>query len=115
VVSGLSFVMVPRGGLLRCGVAVRGRAGAGVVRARAGGYAAAGSARRFLRVLGGRPAAARRVLSAWRLCQVVRMRWLRMVSRQQVQSMSGARRGDRQAVLQRWAPCEVVKPSLGSP
>src|ERR1700684_1752322 len=38
--------------------------------------------RRGRRVLGGRPAAARRASSAWRASQAVRMRWLRTASRQ---------------------------------
>ena len=46
--------------------------------------------RRFL-VLGGSPAAARRVLSAWRASQASRMRWLRMVSRQASYRCSGGR------------------------
>ena len=40
---------------------------------------------------GRRPAAARRALSSWRAVQAVRMRWLRTVSRQVSQSMSGVR------------------------
>src|SRR5262249_8351193 len=47
--------------------------------------------RRRRRVLGGRPAAARRASSAWRASQAVRMRWLRTASRQASQSISGAR------------------------
>ena len=47
--------------------------------------------RRRRRVLGGRPAAARRVLSCWRWSHAIRMRWLRTAVRQASQSMSGAR------------------------
>ena len=47
--------------------------------------------RRRRRVLGGRPAAARRALSAWRASQAVRIRWLRTTSRQASQSISGVR------------------------
>jgi hypothetical protein len=47
--------------------------------------------RRRLRVLGGWPRAARLVLSACRFCQVVRMRWLRTVSRHAVRRVSGTR------------------------
>jgi len=47
--------------------------------------------RRRRRVLGGRPAAARRVSSAWRAFQAVRMRWLRTASRQVSQSVIGVR------------------------
>jgi hypothetical protein len=46
--------------------------------------------RRRLRVLGGRPAAARLSLSAWRVSQAVRMRWLRMACRQAIHRVSGA-------------------------
>src|SRR5262249_32910377 len=58
--------------------------------------------RRRRRVLGGRPAAARRASSAWRASQAVRMRWLRTASRQASQSISGARpirRGQPRAVV----------------
>ena len=47
--------------------------------------------RRRRRVFGGSPAAARRALPAWRVCQAIRMRWLRTASRQASQSMSGVR------------------------
>ena len=47
--------------------------------------------RRRLRVRGGSPAAARRAVSAWRVSQAVRMRWLRTVSRQASHSASGVR------------------------
>ena len=47
--------------------------------------------RRRRRVLGGRPAAARRALPAWRASQASRIRWLRTASRQASQSMIGAR------------------------
>jgi hypothetical protein len=47
--------------------------------------------RRRLRVFGGSPAAARRALSAWRASKAVRMRWLRMASRQASQSVIGVR------------------------
>src|SRR5580698_3765978 len=64
----------------------------------AGGYGGAVVAARLVRVLrrrrrvlGGRPAAARRALSAWRVSQVVRMRWLRTASRQASQSVIGVR------------------------
>jgi hypothetical protein len=56
--------------------------------------------RRRRRVFGGRPAAARRALSSWRAFQAARMRWLRMVSRQASQSMSGVRPVSR---VQPWA------------
>src|ERR1700689_5076695 len=61
----------------------------------AGGYGGAAAVRlarvlrRRRRVLGGRPAAARRALSAWRVSQAVRMRWLRTASRQVSQSVTG--------------------------
>jgi hypothetical protein len=44
----------------------------------------------FLRVRGGRPAAARRVLSSWRAFQAARMR-LRAASRQAIHRVIGAR------------------------
>ena len=60
-----------------------------------GGYGPAASwarlVRRRLRVRGGRPAAARRALSVWRAWWAVRMRWLRMTSRQASHSVSGVR------------------------
>jgi hypothetical protein len=46
--------------------------------------------RRFL-VLGGSPAAARRALSAWRLVNASRMRWLRTTSAQASHRWSGVR------------------------
>ena len=46
--------------------------------------------RRFL-VLGGGPAAARLLLSVWRVVQVVRIRWLRAASRHAIQRASGVR------------------------
>jgi hypothetical protein len=52
---------------------------------------AAGGLRRRRRVLGGRPAVARRASSAWRAVQAIRMRWLRTASRQASQSVSGVR------------------------
>src|ERR1035438_4209538 len=45
--------------------------------------------RRRLRILGGRPAAARLLLSAWRMSQALRMRWLRTPRRQASHSASG--------------------------
>jgi hypothetical protein len=47
--------------------------------------------RRRRRVRGGRPAAARRALPCWRASQAIRMRWLRMMSRQASQRVSGVR------------------------
>src|SRR5215472_7767035 len=57
----------------------------------AGGYAVAGAARRLRRVLGGRPAAARRAVSAWRASNAARMRWLRVTSRHVARNMRGVR------------------------
>src|SRR5258708_7501476 len=47
--------------------------------------------RRRRLVLGGSPAAARRAVSAWRVFQASRMRWLRRASRQASHSASGGR------------------------
>jgi hypothetical protein len=47
--------------------------------------------RRRLRVLGGSPAAARRVFSARLACQAARMRWLRTMSRVTADNVSGVR------------------------
>src|SRR5229473_4847881 len=61
--------------------------------------------RRRLRVLGGRPAAARRWLSAWRAFQAARMRWLRTACRQASQNASGVR------PMRRHQPRETVLPA----
>src|ERR1022692_2374224 len=45
--------------------------------------------RRRLRILGGRAAAGRLLLSAWRMSQALRMRWLRTPRRQATHSASG--------------------------
>src|SRR5215472_723679 len=76
-----------------CGCSGEGR-GSGIVLPGYGGAAggAAGVVRRLVRVFGGgRPAAARRAMAAWRASNAARMRWLRAVRAQASQSVSGVR------------------------
>src|SRR5579859_1423745 len=71
---------------------VRGARGCGPWRGQGGTAASpARVLRRFLRVFGGSPAAARRVLSCCRVFQAARMGWLRTMSRVVVNSISGVR------------------------
>jgi hypothetical protein len=65
----------------------------GFCRCRSGGLVArlARVVRRRRLVWGGSPAAARLLVSAWRVSQAVRMRWLRVVSRRASRGCSGVR------------------------